>query len=544
MSTPQSMIYICSGVRLDNRYEHSIYFPSDAAQQEYFAGKVVKTFSAYSYLRKTWPIQVEATMEQAKTWSYLYFRNGTGKYYYYFINQVEYKNDHMVELTLELDVLQTYLFDFDMLDCFVERQHTETDEIGEHTLDEGLELGAYTVNDVVDVFELASNYCVLVMASINPRYVDLDKPVQALGNLYNRVFSGLGIFAIDIEADGELGWWTERLEALSEKGYIDGIIAMWMYPKALIQLAGEATWEGWGINEVKGVKPGAVMINGVPSNVGGYFPDNKKLLTYPYTLLYATNNNGGDAIYRFERFGSSRPVFNYYGALSPDADIRLVPFGYNGTDRVSDDFNKENFHEGISLSGFPTCAWDADVYKMWLAQNQAQHKNTETFAIGSMVAGAVVGAAGVATGNIALMGTGLGLATSGYKTTQDLLAQKKDAEVQPPQARGTHSANVNVAMDKHTFSFLYKSISAENAKIIDDYFTMYGYKLNQIRTPNLCARPSFTYIKTVGCNIKDKDIQHGMCTEDRVKITGIFDRGITFWRDGDRVADYSQNNLV
>ena len=86
MSAPQSTIYVCSGVRLNSRYDHTIWFGSPADQQEYFAGKVVKTFPAYSYLRKTWPIQVQATLEQAQGWSYLYFRNGSGKIYYYFIN--------------------------------------------------------------------------------------------------------------------------------------------------------------------------------------------------------------------------------------------------------------------------------------------------------------------------------------------------------------------------------------------------------------------------------------------------------------------------
>ena len=132
MSTPQSTIYICSGVRLDNRYEHSIYFTSSTAQQEFFAGKVVKTFSAYSYLRKSWPLQVQATMEEAKTWSYLYFYNGTGqKVYYYFITGVEYKNENTVELSLELDVIQTYMKEIrsGLLPCYVERQHTESDEI-------------------------------------------------------------------------------------------------------------------------------------------------------------------------------------------------------------------------------------------------------------------------------------------------------------------------------------------------------------------------------------------------------------------------------
>ena len=102
----------------------------------------------------------------------------------------------------------------------------------------------------------------------------------------------------------------------------------------------------------------------------------------------------------------------------------------------------------------------------------------------------------------------------------------------------------------NTFTFYTKELDTEHAKIIDNYFTMFGYKLNRVQKPNLCTRPAFTYIKTVGCNITGIDTNGNLltganfCTEDRVKINTIFDRGITFWVDGDRIADYSQDNTV
>ena len=113
MSNPQSIINICSGVRLNPSYEHTIYFDTATAQYNYFAGKVVKSFPAYSYLRKSWNIKVASTMEEAKTWTYLFFQNGSGKLYFYFITNIEYVNDNTVELSLEIDVMQTYMFDYD-----------------------------------------------------------------------------------------------------------------------------------------------------------------------------------------------------------------------------------------------------------------------------------------------------------------------------------------------------------------------------------------------------------------------------------------------
>ena len=546
MSTPQSNVYICSGVRLDPRYEHSIYFKDRASQENYFAGKVVRTFSAYTYLRKTWPLQVAATMEEARTWSYLYFRNGAGaKTYYYFITQVEYKNDSTVELTLELDVLQTYLHDFTLLDCFVERQHTETDVMGENTLDEGLDVGELKETGGENWTSL-NDMCILIMSTINPNYTDTDKPIDALGYLYNNVFSGLGVWAVKAS---QWGSWSAQLEKLSEAGFIDGIVGMWMYPINCIKLGGEQTWSDDDLCKVvAGFKPASESFtySRVSSNVDGYTPKNKKVLCWPYRFLYATNNQGGSAVYRFERFGApNTPKFNLMGAISPDATVKMYPNNYNGVNTVQAAGNTStwdidgNYDHGLSLGNFPSCAWDADVYKLWLAQNQNQLQHTANTAGLSILGGAVGAVASLAMGNVVGAVAGAGAVVSGAQQIGALLAQKADMSTQPPQSRGAFSGNVNASAKMQSFTFYTKSVDAEHARMIDNYFTMYGYRINTIRTPNIAARPAFTYIKTVGCNIVSN-----MCMEDRIRITGIFDRGITFWKNGDKIGDYTQNNTV
>lgn len=531
MSAPQSTIYICSGVRLDNRYDHSIYFASAADQQEYFAGKVVKTFPAYSYLRKSWPLQVQATMEQAKTWSYLYFQNGTGKVYYYFINQVEYKNDNTVELVLELDVLQTYMFDYTLLRCFVERQHTTTDNPGDHTVEEDLELGSPVDNKTFDVTGI-ENLAILVLATINPNYADTEKPVQALAGSYNGVFSGLKLWAVD---GSKWAAWGNKLDALSAAGFLDGIVSMWMYPKNLIVLGGENTWgdddlcktvESFPVN---GIGTG---FDGRPASLDGYTPKNKKLLCYPFQFLYCSNNAGGSAVYRYERFEDpANANFDLFGSLSPEGSVMLVPRDYNGLDK--------NFDHALTLGGYPTCAWDSDIYKMWLAQNQNQHNLATAQAVIKAGAGAVMGVASLAMGNVPGAVAGAAAAYNGISQIGGLLAQKKDMEIQPPQAKGNFSTNTNIVAGKQTFTMYWKSINAETARMLDDFFTMYGYKLGRVQVPNTHARPAFTYVKTIGCKIAGN-----MCVEDVAKIESIFDRGITFWKNGDKVADYSQNNSV
>lgn len=531
MSTPQSVINICSGVRIDSRYDHSIFFATADAQREYFTGKVVKTLPAYSYVRKSWPLKVEATMEEAKRWSYLFFQNTpTGKYYYYFIDTIEYINDSTVELGLTLDVIQTYLFDFFLGYSFVERQHTESDTIGANTLDEGLELGEFVSNADGNfaLSDSANDYYIMALSSIYLNGVSADTTLPSYASMYNNVFSGLHLSAVDVQEWPNVGI---QLSKLAEWGKLDGLVAMWMYPKALVTLANDNSTETF--KPVNGLKfPTYALPASLNAgiDIDGYVPRNKKLFCYPYNFLYVTNNTGGSAVYQYERFTGS-PTFSVYGALSPDAGYKAVPLNYKGV--------SVNYDEGISAPTFPSCAWNADIYKMWLAQNQATHDLTNVQGGLQIAAGAAAAVAGAVTLNATAALGGVATALNGANQIASLVAAKKDMSVQPPQARGTFSATVNMAASKACLSWYAKSITAEHAKIIDKYFDMYGYKINCYRVPNIAARPSYTYVKTIGCNIIGN-----MCNEDITKISSIFDHGITFWKNGDLVGNYTQENSV
>lgn len=531
MSTPSSTINICSGVRLSNDYIHTIYFDSLSDQLTYFGGKVVKTFSHYTFLRKSWDINVESTMEQARKWSYLYFTNGSNsKTYFYFITNIEYVNDSTVKLSLELDVMQTYMFDYSLQPCFVEREHASSDAIGDNVTEETLNVGDLRVIDSTDVS--LSEYCVLILST-----VDLVAPGETYNNRwlaskYNNVFSGLGIFAVDATNTSFLNDMANKLQVMNNANASECIVAMWMYPKSLVQLADEESWSNASVcHYVKGATSIFKEVGRNTKTSGSYTPKNKKLLTYPYNFLYVTNNSGGAGVYRYERFGDpSACNFKIVGSLSPDGATKLYPMNYNG--------QQHNYEEGLTLSGFPSCAWNDDVYKLWLAQNQNQ-QNLSMLTAGLTIAGGVVATgASVVTGNVPTALGGIGAITHGATSIASTLAQRADKAVQPPQSKGQHSGSVNVAAGFQTFTIQRKSIGVEYARIIDDYFTMYGYQTNRVKVPARRVRENFTYTKTVNCHVTGN-----LCTEDLLKIQSIYDNGITFWVLGDSIGDYTKTNL-
>ena len=522
MSIPQSAIHVCSNVRLNSRYEHTIYFADRTEQLNYFAGKVVKTFSAYSFIRKSWDLNVAATMEEAASWSYLYFTNtANGKRYFYFIDNIEYVNDGTVRLKLQIDVLQTYLFDFELLPCFIERQHTPTDAIGDNTIDEGLELGELVSIGSTDI--PMGEMVILLMSTIVPHEStdpDLEEPVKVKGSYYNGIYNGVGIFGSDAAQWRNV---SDILHILDTNNFSDGIMAIWMYPKKLVTFEDNPDLV---MRPVKAIEPFFEDFTRPPVLAGGYFPRNNKLFTYPFNQLYFTNNTGGAASFAYERFGDPTACnFKITGALSPEGKVRAYPLNYAGEQHA--------YEHGLTLDGFPNCAWNQDVYKLWLAQNQNQQDLSLGLAALSIAGG--VGSMALTGGAGAVLG--MGSVIGGAQTIASILAQRKDQQLQPPQAKGTPSTSINTVAGFQTFTVKNKCVDAQHARIIDDYFTMYGYKLNRVDTPNIRARNSHTYIKTVGCHI-----EADLCNEDATKIESIFDNGVTFWTDGDRIGQYNDNN--
>ena len=526
MSTPQSGICIASVPAIDNRYEHTLYFSNEQEQRTYFEERAVKQFTGYTYLRRNWSIKVEVEpYTSTASWQYLFFHNQYGKLYYYFINKVTYLNDHTVELDLELDVIQTYMFDWHLPSCFVERTHTTSDNFGEHTMEEGLETGPLIDGKVINY--TFNDLCILVLST-----VDSDV-LPAYANVYDGVFSGLLMFVVELDDADRFGTFLERL---NDDGKIDGIVSMWMYPKELIHLASGYEWgDGSLVKKIYGTTTWVtVEVNGVEAmpttnQFQGYVPANRKLFCYPYSFLYLTNNLGGSAIFRNERFNDPNEVnhkFLVMGGLAPDSGVKCLPKGYNG--------NAEAFDEGLSMGSFPTCAWDSDTYKVWLAQNQ----NTQDLAIKqskiTALTGGIASVAGAVMGNVTGAVGGLATAYHAYNQVQGIMAQRADMDVQPSQARGNQSANLNLANGKHGFSFHYKFVTKEYAQSIDEYFTRYGYRVARIMEPVLKARKNFTYIKTVGCMVGGE-----VPMEDRQKIASVFDNGITFWADKENVGSYN-----
>jgi hypothetical protein len=255
-----------------------------------------------------------------------------------------------------------------------------------------------------------------------------------------------------------------------------------------------------------------------------YIPVNKKLLTFPYCFLNITNNVGGTKDYHYELFKGTNCNFNIKGAVSVGCSIKLYPIDYDFTSDVSTADNKLHTLEGGKL---PTCSWNSDAYTNWLTQNGVN--------IGlSTVKDLVSASAGIATGN-------LGGMLSGFGGIASTVASVYEHSLQPSSCKGNvNQGDINFAR-RNTFNIYRMSIKKEFAIIIDRYLSRFGYKVNEVKTPNLNSRTKFNFIKVGGL---DELITGDIPASDLEKINEICRKGVTIFHNYTNFGNYTISNPI
>lgn len=473
-----------------------------SGQINFFQGKTIPgmIFSGLTFQRKEKTIKVNKKYEQIEQSSYGMFKNGTsGKWYFFFITDYTYINENTTEIKIEIDVEQTYLFDVSLADSFIEREHTSSDYVGDHTVDEGLSIGEIVSNgyEVVDEIE---GLTYVLATTVDSQGADVA------GGVYTGLYSGLAYYASDDET-----FITSFIAALAAAGKLEALKNIFVMPKNLIDDFDP---------DLRVVAPYAkYILKSVSKNLvtlDGYTPKNRKLFCYPYNYLHVSNNQGSDIMLKYEFFSGGACNFTITSDVGPTPTVTMIPLNYRNIAVNNEDL--------ITLGKYPLCNWTGDIYTNWLAQNQVSN----AVAVGGSLLGLGVG---VATGNPISIGSGvLGVAST--------IGSFYEKSLEPNQSRGQQSGGGNISAGIQNFSIYKKSINAEHARIIDNYFTKYGYKVNQLKTPNLGSRQRFNYLKTQDCTLL------GNVPRDVIsKISDNRNNGITFWHT-DEIGDYGLPNPI
>lgn len=294
-----------------------------------------------------------------------------------------------------------------------------------------------------------------------------------------------------------------------------------------------------------------------PSALNGYTPKNKKLLTFPYISLTVSNPNGDNMNLRYELFTNKDSIkFALECTVLPSVQCLLSPVNYSGyLGHIVQDAQQQSDYVardiGLVITDFPKVPIYTDSYRQYLAKN----KYRDMFSIVNAIGASAIGtASALVTGGataLQLAGNFSGL----YEKSTNLISKHYEASLQPPGLVGQMgTSDIKLGKSMFGYTFLGMSIDYEHAKVIDDYFTRYGYKLARNIKPSRKNRTNFTYIKTIECNLAIN--QHGdtftgftMSQEDEKAIETIYNNGVRFWygTDGNGrryYKDYSVPNEI
>lgn len=270
---------------------------------------------------------------------------------------------------------------------------------------------------------------------------------------------------------------------------------------------------------------------------------------------------GTGLIYRYEDFSNGTPTFKLISEMNPNPQIAVIPQNYRGA--IGD-----NLSDIGTITGYPTISWENDVYNVWLAQNtnlinlkmqnladqdllnRGQNiANTANSLIPFFGGSSSNNQTSINNQRLSNISGGLSTFSNSILNTQQLdLNYEYQVKLQTAEMdkqrmlpnQGTFGGNNATLLGYGLFDkniFTRYTIKKEFAKTIDDYFSMFGYKINQVKIPNINNRPNWNYIQTIDCNITGNIPETAL-----LSLKAIFNNGLTLWHNPQTFLDYSKNN--
>lgn len=589
---PNTIVKFLRGVPLEATYENTAYWDTATktktdqatAFNGYVKPDMIDPTSGvqYSFILNNQSyqrygrnqIKVQIPMDLLLDCNYLMFNNQRfgNKWFYAFITRLEYISEVVTLVSYEIDVLQTWAFDYTPNPCYIERCHSETDDPGDNLVEENLELGEYiwqqdsfTVPtgfdelDKIGYFICAPWIGTVTTDEQGDRKVTIEKDQR--GIFVSGIFNGVYINAYDNLNDARAVI-AEAARTLGDQS--TAILAVYIAPYNAYKFG-----ENYAMY-LKNVTFDSGAYSDPDSATGTYFPFNAKLFTYPYRGILVQNANGESHIYRYEFFRNritTPSAWNYnceFEAIcdpTPNGTVFMIPVNYKegwikGVDYPPESKAKITFNwrESMTSGSYSQLSFTTDSYTSYLAQSGVvqvldglgANVNTSTGlgggtsilnVLGNALSSIVGGAVSAIAGNVA------GGVIGGVGGVVSSLSENFKAQNMPNSTMGVSgSKQIPIDFKVGTFQFFNFRITKEYAQKLDNFFSLYGYADKSTKAPPRHNRKHWTYCKTQNCTINGS-----IPADDERKICDLYNAGIRWWVNLNEIGKYDtliQDNLV
>ena len=578
---PNTIIYLLRGIPLDPGYENTLYFQNATAQYSYFQSNIIPTYGTYTqqtYQRVNKDtLRVQVLADTIYDCNYLMFKNAShsSKWFYAFVTEVNYINENTTELVYSVDVFQTWLFDYTLGDCMVEREHVWDDVLGRYTLPEPVTAGDVLIKekqswlyDHIWSFngkteKLPEYELIIYYAPSNEGKIVINKTTDfrvndpqnlittVLGDdppaiIRNGVYSGLyGVNAyLDISNNKATSQFVYKiLQALaSANATITSIqqIPYQVFYKAITQFNTPTAQannpfpvpaQTWFYNWTLSFS----YTNGDEEEI--YIPKNKKCFVAPYHYFTVSNNTGVRKNYYIENYNNPTNIFRLkvQEVAFPNCEISVYPYNYNGIEN--------DYENSVTLNEFPEPVWSVDSFERWW-------NNKGSLQLAGLIGNSVV----KGLSNSALLGKAvapeIGAANSLLSAAESVVSSAltiATASKAQSETGGRHNL-YGMVNAQNTLGFTSYEMQPRRdvAEVVDNFFSQFGYNICQLKKPNYMyelegthrMRPVWNYIKLLSIVYTDSQMP---ATAER-EIERILRKGITLWMSPETVGRYDLSN--
>jgi hypothetical protein len=409
----QGTVLTLVNVPWNNDYRDIVRFATKDALDAWIDGKQNLPIEKMSYGKFGQNVKVGMPLNAVAKYNYLRAENpllplagDEAKNYYYFITGVNMLAADTTELTLQLDVWQTYGYDVSFGSCYIERGHIgiantrqfENQGRDYLTVPEGLDIGSeyrivHTARE--QIMSPASNdgYSILVCTSVNlahdPGTWDDPYLGTAPGSQFEGIPAGASFYLFD-SADA----FREFIDAYSDKPWItQGILSITIIPDIsryhpntanLPNASPDPALTFHDVSTIPFPEPKTYPLatnwrelNTLNEVLPERYRHLKKFFTYPYMVIELTTWTGSPLIIRPEAWQDGNATIREQSVLVPPGQrIAFMPYRYNadsateGDKNLLNDDGAEYLDFATVLSNFPTLPLINNMAIQFLAANR------------------------------------------------------------------------------------------------------------------------------------------------------------------------------
>lgn len=521
-------------------------YASRAEQISTIQGLLSHKYEHINIIRRDSDLILKGVNEDLTQCNYLMYQNAdiSNKWYFAFIDSVQYNSLNSVIISHTIDVWQTYQFDITYYKNLILRSHVakSSDTVGRWLAPEPINVApeferkhnvfndlswtpqyvlhsTSVFNNTTKKYEYKGNGTGATLSAEYGIFVNNDDDVQTVVKNYGKLSAAEALKSND---DDEYSNWIsdlltgQTIDKAVKLISTTSISQLQDHRNELIGLYAIPSWVHDGSNKyaTNAITSKSVSVTLPTSTLAcGYAPRNKKMLSSLCKAYLFYNENGFKLPLKPELFTSGSPSFTVKSTeLSTNGFILQIGSYADYTAKT----NK------ISYRCENRLGYDANT-------GLDKVLNTLTSAVG------VVNAVG-SVASQAFVGN-VGGAVQGAVGAVQQSINMIDALGQRGVSTGA-SGDIMSITDKRAMPvFADVSPTEAQCRYIDDYLDVYGYAINEIGkiSTYMKNRSNWNYIQVANCNIKVS-----APNDDVNKLKQMFESGVTIWHKN--FGDYDQTN--